>query len=137
MSSPESAVRNRLASDSPSSTHTANAPRPKATISSETDAMTGVGKDCSGSTEFFGDSSAVSFMTQINSAIDARLGQTQTSSTSDIIDEVQISYGKKVTSSRFQDWIDPLTFQFPPRNFCDDLIQDYYDLVWVILPAHD
>ncbi|RKK91840.1 hypothetical protein BFJ68_g16092 [Fusarium oxysporum] len=137
MSSPESAVRNRLASDSPTSTHTANATRPKATISSETDAMTGVGKDCSGSTEFFGDSSAVSFMTQINSAIDARLGQTQTSSTSDIIDEVQTSYGKKVTSSQFQDWIDPLTFRFPPRNFCDDLIQDYYDLVWVILPTHD
>lgn len=140
MSSPESSVRKRLASDTPSLTHTANVPQPKATISSETDAMTGVGKDCSG-TEFFGDSSAVSFMTQINSAIDARLGQTQTQtqtpSTSDIISEAQTWHAKRFTSSQFQDCIDPLAFRFPPRNFCDDLIQDYHDLVWVILPTHD
>jgi hypothetical protein len=61
--SPGRAVRKRLTSGTPNSTHSANAPRPEATVSAETDAMTGVGEDCSERTESFGDSSAVSFMT--------------------------------------------------------------------------
>ncbi|KAG6996936.1 hypothetical protein FOFC_07909 [Fusarium oxysporum] len=104
------------------------------------DAMTGIGKNPLASMEFFGDSSAVSFTTQINSAVNARLGQNQTPSTSEAAnddDEVNVTAALEAASTSSSDCIDLLAFALPPRNFSDQLLQDYYDLVWVILPTHD
>lgn len=33
--------------------------------------------------------------------------------------------------------VDPMACVLPSRRFADDLIHDYYALVWVILPIHD
>ncbi|KAH6983975.1 C6 transcription factor [Ilyonectria destructans] len=98
--------------------------------------MTGVTRDSTTSLEFFGSSSAVSFMRQINSAIDARLERCQPSNP-DPDKNCRQSGNANLVASQQEDSIDPLTLTLPPRNFADNLLQDYHDLVWVILPIHD
>ncbi|RKL21326.1 hypothetical protein BFJ70_g13485 [Fusarium oxysporum] len=97
----------------------------------DTDAMTGMIGDPSKSVEFSGSSSAASFMRQINAAIDARLGSSGSNHSS--------TYPSRTTSSPTDSkvFIDPLAYTLPQRSFADSLVQDYYDLVWVILPVHD
>ncbi|EXL55811.1 hypothetical protein FOCG_03545 [Fusarium oxysporum f. sp. radicis-lycopersici 26381] len=97
----------------------------------DTDAMTGMIGDPSKSVEFSGSSSAASFMRQINAAIDARLGSSGSNHSS--------TYPSRTTSSPTDSKvsIDPLAYTLPQRSFADSLVQDYYDLVWVILPVHD
>ncbi|KAF5003709.1 hypothetical protein FDECE_9759 [Fusarium decemcellulare] len=105
-----------------SSAHTTNTPLGRVTMNKrDADAMTGMVVDPSTSVEFFGSSSAASFMKQINAAIDARLGRAQVS-TSD-------QNSKAIA--------DPLAYTLPQRSFADSLLKDYYGLVWVILPVHD
>lgn len=118
------------------SVHAAGTPpgRTTGTTPKNTDAMTGVVQDSTTSAEFFGDSSAVSFMRQINAAIDAQLEQSFPPNM-DLKDRP--SLGTESLDSKQHDVIDPLAFTLPPRNFADGLIRDYHDLVWVILPIHD
>ncbi|KAK1252000.1 hypothetical protein MKX08_003187, partial [Trichoderma sp. CBMAI-0020] len=103
------------------------------------DAMTGVGKDPLTNVEFFGGSSAASFAAQINWAVDSRLGQNQTQlsikAANEDGDEVR-AIREAVTSSH-SDYMTSLEFGLPLRAFSDRLLQDYYDLVWVIFPIHD
>ncbi|KAF2021654.1 hypothetical protein BU24DRAFT_417295 [Aaosphaeria arxii CBS 175.79] len=103
------------------------------------DAMTGVGKDPLASVEFFGGSSAASFAAQINSAVDSRLGQNQTHSSIEIADEdsVEASANQEAATTSNSDYMNHLAFVLPLRTFSDRLLQEYYDLVWVILPIHD
>lgn len=97
----------------------------------DTDAMTGMIGDPSKSVEFSDSSSAASFMRQINAAIDARLGSSGSNHSS--------TYPSRTTSSPTDSkvFIDPLAYTLPQRSFADSLVQDYYDLVWVVLPVHD
>lgn len=104
------------------------------TTPKNTDAMTGVVQDSTTSVEFFGDSSAVSFMRQINAAIDAQLEQSLPSKPGS---HDHPALGAELLNPNQQDLIDPLSFTLPPRNFADSLLRDYHDLVWVILPIHD
>ena len=96
--------------------------------------MTGVVQNSTTSVEFFGDSSAVSFMRQINAAIDAQLEQ---SLPPNLDPDHHPPLGTDRLDSKRHDLTDPLAFTLPPRNFADGLLQDYHDLVWVILPIHD
>lgn len=101
----------------------------------DADAMTGIVRDSSISMEFFGSSSAVSFMRQINTAIDARLGSSQPMHHSTSRLE---SLQREDRKSEDQDHkFNMVAYTLPPRRFADVLLQSYYDLVWVILPIHD
>lgn len=100
------------------------------------DAMTGLVGDHTANVEYFGSSSAISFMRQINTAIDTLLGRSQVAAHSGSgvaqlsqtsIEAVPIDGGV----------VDPMTCTLPSRAFADGLMQDYYRLVWVILPIHD
>ncbi|KFG79883.1 putative C6 transcription factor [Metarhizium anisopliae] len=100
------------------------------------DAMTGLVGDHTANVEYFGSSSAISFMRQINTAIDTLLGRPQVAAHSGSgvaqfsqtsIEAVPIDGGV----------VDPMTCTLPSRAFADGLMQDYYRLVWVILPIHD
>lgn len=103
------------------------------------DAMTGVGKDPLVSVEFFGGSSAASFAAQINSAVDSRLGKNQTQSSIEVINKPSDEAGTKQNGATtlHPDYMNFPAFALPLRNLSDRLLQDYYDLVWVILPIHD
>lgn len=118
------------------STHPIRALSGRSTVSTaDADAMTGIVSDSSTSIEFFGSSSAVSFMRQINSAIDARLGIPQpTRATTDRSKSFQKKHGN---SEQHGPSLDMAAYLLPPRKFADGLLRDYYDLVWVILPTHD
>lgn len=100
----------------------------------DADAMTGEVGDSSASVEFFGSSSAVSFMRQIKAAIDTLLDGSHASMTSDPNDPLPRT---KLTVGRNETMLDPLAYTLPARNFADALISNYYDSVWVILPVHD
>ncbi|RGP58629.1 hypothetical protein FSPOR_11863 [Fusarium sporotrichioides] len=103
------------------------------------DAMTGVGKDPLASAEFFGGSSAASFAAQINSVVDSRLGTNQTQSSIEVTNEASEGAGANQESATtlHPDYMNFPAFALPLRTFSDRLLQDYYDLVWVIPPIHD
>ncbi|CEI63362.1 unnamed protein product [Fusarium venenatum] len=103
------------------------------------DAMTGVGKDPLASVEFFGGSSAASFAAQINSAVDSRLGKNQTQSSIEVTNKASDEAGasQNGAATLHPDYMNFPAFALPLRTFSDRLLQDYYDLVWVILPIHD
>lgn len=113
------------------SVYAASTPSTRSLNKRDTDAMTGMIGDPSKSIEFFGSSSAASFMRQINAAIDARLGSSGSNHSSTYPSRTTLS----PTDSKV--FIDPLAYTLPQRSFADSLVQDYYDLVWVILPVHD
>ncbi|UNI24980.1 hypothetical protein JDV02_010693 [Purpureocillium takamizusanense] len=102
-------------------------------ISIDADAMTGMVGDPAKSVEFFGRSSAGSFLRQINSAIDAQLGQGQMVASTDL-DGVSPMRANNHGARRMKD---PRDFVLPQRLVADDLLQCYYDYVWSILPVHD
>ncbi|KAM0420552.1 hypothetical protein ACHAPT_011721 [Fusarium lateritium] len=116
------------------SVHTASTPSVRVISKRDADAMTGMVGDPSTSVEFFGSSSAASFMRQINTAIDVRLGRSQASAD---LNSAHPSKPGVSTSSETKVYIDPLAYTLPQRSFADSLLQDYYRLVWVILPVHD
>ncbi|KAM3426555.1 hypothetical protein NHJ13734_009391 [Beauveria thailandica] len=100
----------------------------------DADAMTGEVGDSSTSAKFFGSSSAVSFMRQINAAIDTLLDGSHTSAPSQNNDPLPRT---RPTTARNEPMLDPLAYTLPARNFADALIADYYASVWAILPVHD
>ncbi|KAI0971646.1 C6 transcription factor [Xylaria arbuscula] len=85
-------------------------------------------------TEVFGHSSADSFMRQVSSAIDARLGWSP--ETVPVTHEV---YPSSHTRAECPTTIgrSPLDYPLPQRRNADDLLKAYYDLVWAVLPIHD
>ncbi|CAH0037953.1 unnamed protein product [Clonostachys solani] len=85
--------------------------------------------------EFFGGSSASSFTSQINSAIDARLGRAQPMAPG--FNSVWPSRGKGTQPPQDDPDENPLDYTLPRREFADDLLENYYGLVWVIVPMHD
>lgn len=111
------------------------APEPGARSPRDVDAMTGVVGDPSKSLEFFGNSSAGSFLRQINSAIDARLGP-PTRVPRIALEEVSPSQDGR-TTPRKDDFADRLHFILPQRTVADDLLNAYYDLLWAVFPIHD
>ncbi|KAM3502648.1 hypothetical protein MY10362_004717 [Beauveria mimosiformis] len=100
----------------------------------DADAMTGEVGDSSTSAKFFGSSSAVSFMRQINAAIDTLLDGSHTTAPSENNNPLPRT---KLTTARNEPMLDPLAYTLPARNFADALITDYYASVWAILPVHD
>ena len=98
-------------------------------------AMTGVLGDPSKSVEFFGSSSAGSFMRQINSAIDARLGRPQASNT--LLGASEGSRHASQMTGTLDGSDDPLAYKLPPRRIADDLLNSYWDLLWAVFPIHD
>lgn len=85
--------------------------------------------------EFFGGASAASFTSQINTAIDARLGRSQP--TTPGYNSVWPSRGKGTDPPQDDPAGDPLEYTLPQRTLADDLLQQYYALVWAIIPMHD
>lgn len=108
----------------------------KGHVSQDADVMTGMVGDPARSVEFFGTSSAGSFLRQINSAIDARLGQPAQLSTPWDLD-VRSTNASMSTVSRVYDKQDPQDYTLPFRKYADELLESYYDLVWAILPIHE
>ncbi|KAH8678470.1 fungal-specific transcription factor domain-containing protein [Xylariales sp. PMI_506] len=104
--------------------------------------MTGIVGDPSTSSEFFGSSSAGTFLRQINSAIDARLGLNRgnTNGVMDL-DGSSTPRGKVSTDNSLalnrRLLLDPTASTLPPRQFADKLLEAYYDLVWAVFPIHD
>lgn len=126
--------------DSKSSSPGSAAPPPDAglakdedAISIDADVMTGMVGDPARSVEFFGRSSAGSFLRQINSAIDAQLGQSQMAASRDL-DGVSPMRTSNHGTCQMKD---PRDFVLPQHRVADDLLQCYYDYVWSILPVHD
>uniref|UniRef100_A0A0B7JZM6 Xylanolytic transcriptional activator regulatory domain-containing protein n=2 Tax=Bionectria ochroleuca TaxID=29856 RepID=A0A0B7JZM6_BIOOC len=121
--------------NAPPSTHLVNTPASRPPRSKkDADAMTGISGDPSSNIEFFGGSSAVSFMRQINSIIDTRLGHSQAG-----IAETDgyPPYKRQKASQNDEPFVNTFEYVLPQRNLADSLLRDYYDLVWVILPVHD
>ncbi|KIY01104.1 uncharacterized protein Z520_02656 [Fonsecaea multimorphosa CBS 102226] len=102
----------------------------------DADAMTGMVGDPARSVEFFGTSSAGSFLRQINSAIDAQLGQTPATTPWDLdgVSPVRATSGH---GSRGMKLKDPQDYSLPQRTFADDLLRAYHDEVWAVIPVHD
>ena len=96
---------------------------------SHADAMTGSAGDPSVSKEFFGHSSAGSFIRQVYSVIDRR----------SVIfgDSLQPNYLNR--EDRVQDTrlIYHGDYILPPRRYADSLLTAYYDLVWAVFPILD
>ena len=101
----------------------------------DADAMNGVVGDPSKSLEFFGNSSAGSFLRQINAAIDARLGSPGRAPRA-TLEEVSPSHDGRAAFQQ-GDFVDLLHFILPQRVVADDLLNAYYDLLWSVLPIHD
>lgn len=98
-------------------------------------AMTGVVGDPSKSVEFYGSSSAGSFMRQINSAIDTRLGRSQTNHPE--VGGVDSAYSLRQITGTPSDSNDPFAYTLPPRRLADNLLDAYWDLLWAVFPIHD
>ena len=108
----------------------------KGSVSHDADVMTGMVGDPARSVEFFGTSSAGSFLREINSAIDARLGHSAQLSTPWDLDTRSTSASTN-TVARILDKQDPQDYTLPFRKHADELLDSYYDLVWAILPIHE
>lgn len=121
--------------NAPASVHLVNTPASRPPRSKkDADAMTGISGDPSSNIEFFGGSSAVSFMRQINSIIDTRLGHSQAGITET---DGYPPYKRQKASQSDEPFANIFEYVLPQRNLADSLLRDYYDLVWVILPVHD
>lgn len=96
---------------------------------SHADAMTGSAGDPSVGKEFFGHSSAGSFIRQVHSVIDKRAV--------DLGDGIQPNY--LIREDEFQDTqrMDHCDYMLPPRRYADSLLNAYYDLVWAVFPILD
>ncbi|KAJ6437464.1 sulfite oxidase [Purpureocillium lavendulum] len=111
----------------------AGATNDKDAVSIDADVMTGMVGDPSRSVEFFGRSSAGSFLRQINSAIDAQLGQSHTIASRDLDGVSPLRRASHVECQKK----DPRDFVLPQRQTADNLLQSYYDYVWAVLPVSD
>lgn len=95
---------------------------------SHADAMTGSAGDPSVGKEFFGHSSAGSFIRQVHSVIDRRAV--------DLGDRIQ---PHDLREDKMQDsqLVDHRDYILPPRRYADSLLTAYYDLVWAVFPILD
>ncbi len=103
----------------------------------DADAMTGMVGDPARSVEFFGRSSAGSFLRQINSAVDVRLGQSPMVAGSDLDGVSPIRPPTHAGGGRSGEKKDPGDYVLPQRTYADSLLDSYYDLVWAVIPVHD
>ncbi|KAI9159141.1 Sorbicillinoid biosynthetic cluster transcription factor 2 [Paramyrothecium foliicola] len=93
------------------------------------DAMTGTTEDPLASKEFFGRSSASSFVRQVSSVIESPTANND----HDVLPE-QFSRTENAQSS---EPIDHRDYLLPPRRYADSLLNAYYDLVWAVFPILD
>lgn len=88
-------------------------------------------------TDFFGRSTSRIFLTEINRAIDARLGRSIPGTD---LAEDSLSAEPQAAQADKDSCLDPENMQcyeMPARKFADNLLQAYYDLVWAVYPIHD
>lgn len=103
-------------------------------MSIDADAMTGIVGNPAHSVEFFGTSSAGSFLRQINSVIDSRLGGPE-AEVSDLDGVSPLRSGNGSWGS--ERGLGPEDYTLPQRTFANKLVRAYFDLVWAVLPVHD
>lgn len=96
---------------------------------SHADAMTGSAGDPSVGKEFFGHSSAGSFIRQVHSVIDRRAV--------DLGDVIQPNYLIREDESQDTQRMHHCDYVLPPRRYADSLLNAYYDLVWAVFPILD
>lgn len=98
-----------------------------------TDSMNGVTGDPTRTPEVFGSSSAGSFMREIQSAINARLGASHTNMAAKKAESSQPSSNldPQLSSSVYEE---PALFLLPPRSLADSLTRAYWDNDWSLYP---
>ncbi|KAH8434637.1 fungal specific transcription factor domain-containing protein [Aspergillus melleus] len=97
--------------------------------------MTGVVGEPSGSHEFFGSSSAGSFMRQMQRAIDSRLGVGNDNAGAGIVGVISAD-GLSVTQRPFSTK-PSIEYVLPPRKTADELVHSYWELVYPLYPFLD
>lgn len=96
---------------------------------SDADAMTGSAGDPSAGKEFFGHSSAGSFIRQVHSVIDRRAVN--------FGDGIEPNYLIREDKMQDTQLMDHCDYVLPPRRLADSLLTAYYDLVWAVFPILD
>ncbi|GKZ39477.1 hypothetical protein AbraIFM66950_000385, partial [Aspergillus brasiliensis] len=98
------------------------------------DAMNGVTGDPAQTREVFGNSSAGSFMRQIQAAINARLRAPRSTTPEATTVARGCSPDDQLSYSSYEE---TALFLLPPRGFADSLMQAYWEYDWILYPILD
>jgi hypothetical protein len=99
------------------------------------DSMTGVGGDNSNNQQFFGSSSAGSFMKRIKAAIDVKIGMPQASPSEQETSRALYLLSPPTSNGRPQD--ENIEYVLPSRKTADNLTATYWTLVHPLYPFLD